>query len=216
MSSRSKYGFTLTRGDFVRLKYGYTRMVVLGNRSGFLKAVYTSPTLRPIETYDKYGTLADFRPEGDYVPWDGGTASTMPQRTKRWYKQNNPQQLTEKNEMSKSYKVKMTSRLREYAGLIGQHLIDTQLGDVVLQFGDGQVRNFSTLDVTRVIPHVFRAQALKNSYTCYYDDPSQLASCDDLVVSDSGNLYRIIWVGQYDGYTKGEFQGSRLITQPFA
>lgn len=207
------------RGDLVRLKYGHTRMIVIGARSGLVKAVYTGYNLGPIERYaTEWGVEnTDFRNARDFMPWDGGNSHTTPKRTKRWHKQNN-QTLEGENTMAQTNPTKFEVKvgMPEYSGKVGEYLMDTSKGDVVLQFDDGQVRNFNTGDVVRVTPHVFRAQALKSSYTCYYDDPNDLARCDELIVSESGNLYKVIWVGESDVRTKGEFYGSRLVTQPFA
>jgi hypothetical protein len=203
-------------------------MVVLGNRSGFLKAVYTSPTLHSIETYDRHGTLADLRPEDDYVPWDGGTASTIPKRTKRWHKQNN---LTLEGEnimaLTTNDLVTNAKKLYTFKGLMGEEQYGHEIcrnskGQVVIEIkGSCDVRAFDPTDLTEVCPYTFKAQALghrarnEGAYTCHYECTEGQVAVDQVLMSKSGNLYVVVAIDTKNANPKAIFKGHKVPLVPF-
>lgn len=215
------------RGDLVRLKYGHTRMIVIGARSRLVKAVYTGHDLQPLGHYStEWGVeKTDFRSTNDFVHWSG-TTHTMPKRTKRWHKENN-KTLEGENTMAHGY-INDKKKLYTFKGLHGEEQYGHDIGrnsksQIVIEIkGSCEVRAFNPSDLTEVCPYTFKVQALGHrarnepAYYCHYECTEGQVAVDQVLMSKSGNLYVVVAIDTKNPNPKALFKGHKVPLVPFA
>lgn len=115
----------------------------------------------------------------------------------------------------------MLKRVRgAVTAVIGDHIATTRTGLYVLEMTDGEVITMHPDNLQpyerkshRVI-HVVSAKP-RSAYACYYSVPleSDLKE-DDLIMSDSGNIYRVVMSDvQRPVNIKAPFKGKKIVTE---
>lgn len=188
-------------GDEVRLKRGWTRMVVIGfTSSGVMIAKYDSEDYhidRRVKDSDfanpKFASGTKKRYPNEFVKWNG------PPATKVYYTM-----------ATKIFKINAGT----FTGLRGTFLNHTSNGDFVLELENGEVRSFHPSIVEEVIPFTFRAKSIANNYRCTYVAPAgSTINVGDILISDSGNVYCVLETNTKEPVTKGVFTGRRLVQE---
>lgn len=187
-------------GDEVRLRRGWTRMVVIGfTSSGVLIAKYDAESyseMNRVHDSDfanpQYASGTKKRYPNEFVKWDGAPA------TKVYYT------------MSKSYYI--TSGLCR--GLTGTLLNTTSDGALALELSNGDVRAFAIHNLKEIVPFTFRVKSIANNYRCTYEAPAGTTiNVGDLLVSNSGNVYCVLETNTKERTSKGTFAGRRLVQE---
>lgn len=204
-------------GDLVRLQFGRTPLQVLAVfPDGRVRAKYCHNSR--VEANDIKSPLlahgCQTRNHAEFVFWDGKKPYGMNQG---FYDNRHimPRILQQKEEeMPLKY---MPLRIRgNQTHIIGTVVGSTLNGRKILEFGDGRIEAFYDSEIRLYQERVIQVVSLKNdTYTCFYRVPA-LAEIhvDNLLMSDSGNVYRVIHNNvTRDARIKGAFKGKRLLTK---
>lgn len=186
-------------GDEVRLKRGWTRMVVIG----------LTPDNEVIAKYDHGNnywnqvTLQDYknpeqstntytRPQRGFEAWDGAPAKRMHPMPKANYN--------------------VTRGIHK--GSRGTFLNRTSTDKYVLELENGDVVTVTAESVSEIVPFTFHVKALASNYRCSYEAPEgSTIRVGDLLVSESGNLYAVLRIGTKCSNPKAVFAGTRLVQE---
>lgn len=186
-------------GDIVRLKRGWTPMVVIGinENNGHVLACYCQGHYDPIAQYhydNPKGNHHYARPQSGFVVWDGSPL------TREVYKP-----------MPTRYKTIQNNGTPEFGRLL---VVDGN--NFVLKMDNGEIREFPQGQLTEDIPFTFSVKAIGNHrYTCDYTVPFGVhIKVKDLLLSDSGNVYFVTALDTKCRNPKGNFSGSRLEKTP--
>jgi len=207
----------LREGDIVRLVNGKNRLTVIAvqdhhaeaayDRNGLyghrLVSEYKRTCCNSTSTYDRrrfddgYRSFSKtkIRPMSDFVPYD--TTET-------------PTHKSESIMTAKLYKT--------IDGDYGTLLTKDSTGNFVLELkGNKGVKAYAENTLEEVAPYTFSVRGMKpgNVYTCAYTGVSGCTAVGDILLSDTGNVYRVTGIDTKDADPKGEFKGVRLTSTPF-
>lgn len=182
-------------GDFVRLKAGWTRMVVVHTGVSAVTAAYC-------KTGDGQKQIANPQLYSGYTRSASGFVMWKENETKK-----------EENAMPKLYQTK------EKTARYGTYLAKNSDGKIVLEMKDSSnmFEAFDPKDVEEVLPWTFYAVVVGagsgRRHECHYSTKKNAVNVGDLLLSDSGNLYRVKQVNTKCADPKKEFAGARLQTE---
>jgi len=184
-------------GDVVRLNRGWTPMIVLHiEDNGELWAVYASrDNYYPITEwhYKNYREAYSYhRHHTGFTEWDGKPI------IKEW-----------NYLMSRRYRfIKQPHIVATYVGITAQ-------GNYILEFPNGSVSAYPLADLEEDFPNTFSVKSFHNNHKTTYQVPEviQNIQVNDVLVSDSGNLYIVTAIDTKNPYPKGIFKGRRIITE---
>lgn len=183
-------------GDIVRLDRGWTPLVVLHvSTTGQVRAKYAKnpdfPVLREHYINPYCAQNCQTRHFSDFVPWDGRPIS------------------------EKHYIMPRTNNYISNNGQIfGTHIGTKSNGVMLIEDKSGNVHHFHPTAVRPGIPFTFMVRSVSHpSYSCHYTlgKNHTSVSVNDLLLSKSGNLYRVININTEHLDPKGEFKGTRLV-----
>lgn len=186
-------------GDVVRLNRGWTPMVVISiHADGTLTAKYANNTWNRVKAEDynssahrSYSTSNTYtRKQSGFTAWTGAPISK------------------ENYIMTNRYK----SLKRPH--ISGTFLNTSSTGQIVIETNGGDIVVLDPNDAARDIPFTIQVQSANSSYRCHYTLPQGASvSVNDLLMSNSGNLYVVKALNTEQMSPKGEFKGSRVIKQ---
>lgn len=186
-------------GDIVRLQTGHTRMIVtnIQNGSKLYKQVTACYSTGPKQDQErlKCAHYTKTRMSYEFVPWDDPKKKEKKVMTQKLYqtKEENPR--------------------------YGTFLIKNSIGQIILELrGTNEVKAFDTSDIEEVVPFTFMVKNANNQmqgrpYTCHYEGVSGQVAVDDVLLSNSGNIYVVTAVDTKNPEPKGQFSGRRLVTE---
>jgi len=187
-------------GDIVRLKRGWTPMVVLGVTDyGTVQAAYCHYEYNPVtkEYYHNPAYFSDYcRPQNGFVKWDGAPLK---------FKVYTPMILRYKTRPGHEF----------FAGELVSH---TNNKTVVIRLDNNQgFKEFNVNDVVQDVPYTFAVKvpgSNHNTYRCHYTlAPGVSVEIGDALLSNSGNVYIVTAVNTNNHSPKAQFSGKRLITK---
>jgi uncharacterized protein YodC (DUF2158 family) len=188
---------TLIVGSHVRLNGGWTRMVILSIDSfGKCYAAYWHKSYQPkpawFENPREYSD--QHRHISGFTNWDGHPMA---------------RQLNEEISMSLRYMTNFGAQRS------GTYLTRTSNGDFVLEMDDNVVESFHPSELIELIAYTAKVQSVKTSYSCEYSFAQGVTVSEgDLLISDSGNMYKVMKTNTKCRQVKKEFKGRRLVTEP--
>lgn len=115
----------------------------------------------------------------------------------------------------------MLKRVRgAVTAVIGDHIATTRDGHFVLEMSNGTVNVVHPGDLqsyepkTHKVIHVVSAKP-RSAYSCYYSVPlDSTLKEDDLIMSDTGNIYRVLMTDvQRSVNIKAPFKGKKIVTE---
>lgn len=175
-------------GDFVRLRNGWTKMVIIDiNNFGVAIAKYT---------HRSEPTASDFKHPMS-VP---GTKRRRLSEFVLWKEK--------ENIMKKRYRVK---GITAFKGEVAQEIGMTSKGDIVVEFsGLSGFGCFHPSELEEVIPYTFSVKSLVGNHRCHYEFERPCFSTGDVIQSNSGNIYVVTGVDTRSGRPKKVFEGYKL------
>lgn len=222
-------------GDLVRLRFGHTPLQVIQvYRDGRIRAKYCHK-YQVTNTNFKFPqeAMACVTRQGnsEFVFWDGYKPHYMNQMAYD-YRHNVANgsmgqflylgmdmvqdQVDKANEGKKAVEKKyILKRVRgDVTAIIGTLIGHASQGRLVLEFTDGRVEAVPPSLVKPYGERVIRVKAVKGSYQCCYIIPDTAkVHDDDILLSDSGNLYRVINENVTEPTcVKGPFKGKKMIS----
>jgi hypothetical protein len=185
-------------GDVVRLNRGWTAMIVLHiTPDNEVWAKYASRDKHwPIteQTYEDWRSAYSYhRDMSGFTAWDG-------------------------EPINEEWNHIMPQRYRNHAGTIkGVLQGKTSNGMMILETDSGNITTFQPHELVEDLPDTFRAKAVSGGhYTCHYIAPTGVQIyLGDILVSDSGNMYRVMDVNTKARSNKGVFKGCMVSTVRF-
>jgi hypothetical protein len=94
----------------------------------------------------------------------------------------------------------------------------TNDGAMIIELDRGEIVIDDSGEFVKDVPLLFSVRATNGSkYRCFYEMPRDVhISIGDFLVSDSGNFYKVMSVGDEHGHhnVKGVFKGQRVLTAP--
>jgi hypothetical protein len=181
-------------GDFVRLRNGKTKMIVVQTLSSSVYANYRPPELDP------HSHLHDqCRPYERFILWDDN--DPLAQVNKHFPESTEP--------MSKP----TLYQTKEDTPRYGTELAINSEGQRVLEMrGEkGVVEAFDKDQLTKVVPYTFSAKTYKESPTHFTCQKGQV-KVGDVLLYQSGNIYTVTAIDTACGSAIGAFKGSKLET----
>lgn len=185
-------------GDVVRLKRGWTPMVVVRlNKDGTITAKYANHDNWPVTEADyncsahrAYSSSNTYtRPHSGFVAWDGDPISKvhfiMPNRYKSL----------------------------KQPHISGTFLNTSSKGDIIIETDRGDIIVLEPQDAARDIPHTIQVKSAHSNYRCHYTIAPGLVEVGDTLVSKSGNFYNVIAVNTEHVSPKGAFKGHRVVKE---
>lgn len=76
------------------------------------------------------------------------------------------------------------------------------------------LQSFHPSELEEIIPYTFLAQTPNGLYKCHYKCVKGLVALNDVLQSDSGNIYVVKELDTKVYDYKSEFKGKRLVTEP--
>jgi len=110
----------------------------------------------------------------------------------------------------------MPRRYRTIKGpaFAGIYMNTTSAGDMVLELDNGEVMVFKPHHLEEDIPDTFRVKATANNYSCHYEFPNGVdIKVNDVLISDSSNVYVVMETETKNRNPKGVFKGRRVVTE---
>jgi uncharacterized protein YodC (DUF2158 family) len=188
---------TVIVGSHVRLNSGWTRMVILSiDSSGKCHAAYWHKNYQPkFAWFENPREYSDqHRHISDFTNWDGHPLA---------------RQLNEEFPMNPRFQMN-SGALR-----CGTYLTRTSNGDFVLEMDDNVVESFNPSELMEIIAYTAKVQSVKSSYTCEYSFAQGITVYEgELLISDSGNMYKVMKTNTMCRQVKKQFKGRRLVTEP--
>lgn len=186
-------------GDVVRLKRGWTPMVVIRlNDDGTLTAKYANNAWNWVtkEDYDcsphrAYSSSNTYtRKHSGFAAWEG-------------------EPISKKNFI-------MTNRYKstKQPHISGVFLNTSSAGAIIIETDRGDIVVLDAQDAARDIPFTFEVKATHNNYRCHYTLPQGThVNVGDVLVSDSGNFYVVTELNTERYNPKGVFKGHRVLKE---
>ena len=182
-------------GDVVRLNRGWCPMIVLNVDEMGVWAVYARRTNEYHITRWHYANWREAhsynRLSSGFTAWDGVPINT-------------------------DWNFIMPRRYRAIKGpaFAGIYMNTTSAGDMVLELDNGEVKVFKPHHLEEDIPDTFRVKATANNYSCHYEVPPGVdIKVNDVLISDSSNVYVVIETETKNRNPKGIFKGRRVVTE---
>lgn len=189
-------------GDFVRLKTGYSKMQIVD-----IKLKFTVPGdayhIITAEYYDpkaKMKCLSKTRHEFDFTFWE---------------------EKVDVEDEVETYDRKdiMLYQTKEKKPRYGTYLANDSQGRIVLEMKSPSgvfVEAFKEDDVEEVVPYTFEVEPFRtsrvNRNNWHYISQEGQVVVGDILLSDRGNMYRVVRVNTKNKETKKEFKGRKLVT----
>lgn len=90
---------------------------------------------------------------------------------------------------------------------------ETSTGELIIEDSVGNIYTIPKEYAIEILPNTFKCRALNGSYSCHYLVPEGVnVDYNDLIISESGNVYTVIAVDTKALTNKGVFKGKRLVT----
>lgn len=190
-------------GDKVRLTTGWTRMVILSiSQNGFTIAKYDKyPISEDSFRNPLHASGTQRRHLHRFTAWTGGEE----------YQLDHP--CSEKGRKQRKKPMSQQYRTNHFAtSVIGTRVGTAKNGDTILEMDRGGIEVFDPKNLIRVVPFTFQVKAVSgNGYRCNYTlAPGLRVQLNELLMSESGNLYAVIDVDTECEHPKGQFKGHRI------
>ena len=110
-----------------------------------------------------------------------------------------------------------TYRLKTNHTITGVLRGHTSKGQLLLEAPNSVVYTMNKDDVELDIPYTFAVKAMNSGYRCHYTlTPGVSVIVGDILLSDSGNTYRVMEVDTKSLSPKSQFKGQRVVTEPMS
>lgn len=203
-------------GDFVRLQFGHTKMVVVTADQYSVYARYCGKC--PDKEYEasRSGTYDQHRKHNGFRPWDPKNDPTCTHdhslidiklaRTESSDLEGTPAMTTQALYQTNEKKVRY-----------GTFMIKNSTGQFVLEMkGEGgKVEAFDEDKLTKVVPYTFSAKsAVHQNKAIHYTGTKGAVKVGDVLVSTSGNVYYVTAINTGCEHPNKAFKGSKLASKP--
>lgn len=205
-------------GDRVRLKKGWTPMIVAKSHRGFVTAVYEdSYSSTGFNAGVISGSKMKIRPPSEFAPWRG-----VPKHAPNYHSSQNKDKFEMRNDNKTTlYQTvhkgpSLPSEKEPHAARYGTFLAKSSDGKIVLEMkGDGKVESFDPSDIEKVMPYSFKAKVVgrdsHNPHTCHYSCTKGEVEVGDFLMSATGNMYLVIEIDTKVEDVKKAFKGAKLV-----